>query len=118
AEPDPELLSEVGQRLRSFLEQASRVEGSGVAIDPIVETAAEYVKALLSLPVPAAIGTNGSDTAVTEGVVVVDGMPVPADQADTVPTASSHGGKPGVVARATDSPARRAGLLGWALTRW
>src|SRR5581483_7398455 len=32
AEPDPELLSEVGQRLRSFLEQASRVEGSGVAI--------------------------------------------------------------------------------------
>jgi hypothetical protein len=117
AEPDQALLDEVSTRLRDFLEQARQVEGSQAAIEPIVETAAEYVRALLDLPVPAAQGTNGTDDAVTPGVVVVDGMPVPEDQVDTVPTAGANGAKPGPLARATASQERRAGLVGWALTR-
>jgi hypothetical protein len=83
-----------------------------------VESAAEHVKALLSLPVPVATGANGTDTQVNPGVVVVDGTPVPADQVETVPTRGADRGKPGPMAQATDSLERRAGVLGWALTRW
>jgi len=117
-EPDPALVSEVGTRLRAFLEAASQATGGTTAIDPVVETALEHVKALLSLPVPVATGANGTDTQVNPGVVVVDGMPVPADQVDTVPTRGADHDKPGPVARATDTLERRAGVLGWALTRW
>jgi hypothetical protein len=78
----------------------------------------EHVKALLSLPVPVATGSNGTDTQVNPGVVVVDGMPVPADQEDTAPTRGARHLTPGPLAQATDSLERRAGVLGWALTRW
>jgi glycosidase len=117
-DPDSKLLDEVGTRLRSFLEQAKQTTGGTVAVDPIVEVAVEHVRALLSLPVPTATGANGTDRQVNPGVVVVDGTPVPADQADTVLTRGGDHDKPGVVAQAAETLEQRAGLLGWALTRW
>jgi glycosidase len=132
-EPDPALMNEVSARLRGFLEEAARIEGRSVDLEPVVESGVRYVQALISLPMPAGVRTNGSAATSPSDTIVVNGLPLPTDEDEATSTVtgstsavSGDGGESitandapvALPAAVKDSPARRAGLLGWALTRW